>query len=303
MQPNTALIPRQADSDQHLIGMFLFQKHQRSRNTFRAYRKSIQDFLLYVRKPIRQITIGEILGYQHELIQRGLAPATQARMISAVRSLFGWAKKLGYVEFDPAAVSEIPRAVPVRATRFLTKKELAAIINAAKERSQRDYLVVLFLILTGARVAEALSVRWCDIIVSPDGGLGLRIIGKGLRTRAVRLPDRLWVLICGRRRRLGLSVELSQEDERPILSNQAGRPLAATSVNNIIRRAAFNAGVDKPISAHWLRHAHATFSLLGGAPIDLVASSLGNSVAVCQRYLHSAQALEQSSVNYLDLDV
>jgi site-specific recombinase XerD len=65
-----------------------------------------------------------------------------------------------------------------------------------------------------------------------------------------------------------------------------------------VRRAAQRAGVEGVVSPHWLRHAHATHALERGAPIHLVAATLGHaSVATTGIYLHARPT--DSSARYL----
>jgi integrase/recombinase XerD len=55
----------------------------------------------------------------------------------------------------------------------------------------------------------------------------------------------------------------------------------------IIRAAARRAGIKKPVSPHWFRHASATHALERGAALPLVSRSLGHSnLATTGRYLH-----------------
>lgn len=66
----------------------------------------------------------------------------------------------------------------------------------------------------------------------------------------------------------------------------------------IVRRAAKRAGIDKEVSCHWLRHAHASHALDRGAPIHLVQATLGHSsISTTGRYLHARPT--ESSSSYL----
>ena len=69
-------------------------------------------------------------------------------------------------------------------------------------------------------------------------------------------------------------------------------------VRRIVKAAAERAGLSVEVSAHWLRHAHASHSLGRGAPIHLVQQTLGHaSVATTGRYLHARPT--DSSARYL----
>jgi integrase/recombinase XerD len=69
-------------------------------------------------------------------------------------------------------------------------------------------------------------------------------------------------------------------------------------VHRIVEAAAARAGLGAAVSAHWLRHAHASHALDRGAPISLVQTTLGHaSVATTGRYLHARP--RDSSARYL----
>ena len=86
--------------------------------------------------------------------------------------------------------------------------------------------------------------------------------------------------------------------DAPVFRSRKGGPLDASQVHRIVKGAAERAGLPAEVSAHWLRHAHASHSLDRGAPIHLVQQTLGHaSVATTGRYLHARPT--DSSARYL----
>jgi len=74
--------------------------------------------------------------------------------------------------------------------------------------------------------------------------------------------------------------------------------LDESAVHRVVKAAAERAGLSAEVSAHWLRHAHASHSLNRGAPIHLVQQTLGHaSAATTGRYLHARPT--DSSARYL----
>ena len=68
----------------------------------------------------------------------------------------------------------------------------------------------------------------------------------------------------------------------------------------IVKAAAQRAGIEGPVSPHWLRHAHASHALDRGAPIHLVQATLGHaSITTTGRYLHARP--KESSSKFLPL--
>ena len=105
--PTALVVPQQAESDQHLIDLWL---HGRSRHTQRAYRRDAGRFLEAVEKPLHRITLGDIQQYAGQLAGSGLEPSSVYRSMSAVKSLFAFGHRLGYLPFDVARPAPTPGA-------------------------------------------------------------------------------------------------------------------------------------------------------------------------------------------------
>jgi len=80
-----------ADSDAQLLEIWL---HGRSRHTQRAYRADVEHFLAWGRKPLLQVTLGDLQGFTDSLGE--LAPASRYRTLSAIKSLLAFAHRTGY---------------------------------------------------------------------------------------------------------------------------------------------------------------------------------------------------------------
>jgi integrase/recombinase XerD len=103
--------------------------------------------------------------------------------------------------------------------------------------------------------------------------------GKGAKERTVLLPQSVWQEL----------VALGAGPDEPLFrSRSGGGPLTPVQVRRIVTAAAKRAGIVGAVSPHWLRHGHASHALDHGAPVSLVASTLGHAnVATTSRYLHA----------------
>jgi hypothetical protein len=90
-------------------------------------------------------------------------------------------------------------------------------------------------------------------------------------------------------RRLMLELRAEATDEKPLFrSRNKGGALTRTQVWRIVLTAAPPAKIKLNVSAHWLRHAHASHALDRGAPIHLVQATLGHaSIATTGCYTHA----------------
>lgn len=90
--------PAQAGSDEQLVALWL---HGRSGGTQRAYAADLRAFLAHVARPLRAATLSDVRAFQDTLAR--LAPATEARRLSAVKSLLSFGHRTGYFAVNVGA--------------------------------------------------------------------------------------------------------------------------------------------------------------------------------------------------------
>lgn len=279
------LLPQQAESDQHLIELWV---HGRSKNTIRAYRKDAAQFIKALNKPLNKVTLGEIQQYATLLAESGLALSSVHRAMSAIKSMFGFAHRLGYLRFDVARPLRLPALRDGLADRILDEADVRKMI--ALESMPRNKTILLTLYAGGFRVSEVTALKWSDLQNRDKAGQ-ITVFGKGGKTRTVLMPKTVWNSL--------LLLRKDARDVDPVFrSRKGGRHLGETQVWRVVRKAAKRAELEKAVSCHWLRHAHASHALDKGAPIHLVQATLGHSsIATTGRYLHARPT--ESSSSYL----
>ena len=280
--PGPTVFPRQAETDEQLMRLWL---HGRPENTVRAYEADAERFHAYVGKPLRAVTVGDVQAFSDTL--EDLADASRARMLSAVKSLLSFAHRIGYTPFDVGRPVRLPRLKDTIAERILPEETVLMML--ALEPKQRNQAVLRLLYSAGLRVSELCALRWRDMTERDDAGQ-VAVFGKGGKTRHVLLSTGTWEALNAIRGEAG--------DDAPLFVSRFGSPLSRPQVFRIVRAAARRAGVDKDVSPHWLRHAHASHALDRGAAVHLVQATLGHgSVATTGRYLHARPT--ESSSKYL----
>lgn len=282
------IVPRQADTDARLLELWL---HGRSPCTQKAYGADVTEFFSFVAKPLHAVTLGDIQGFADRLEQSGLAPASRHRKMAAIKSLFGFGHRLGYLKFD---VSRAIRLCAVRDTlneRILSEVEVQRML--ALERHPRNHAILFCLYGSGIRASELTSLRWKDLSARQDGGQ-LSVFGKGEKTRHILLPSSVWQAMVGLRDGAG--------DDAPVFLSRKGGHLHISQLWRIVKAAAKRAGIGKAVSTHWWRHAHASHALDRGCPLHTLRQQLGHSsssLATTGRYLHARPT--DSSGKYLPL--
>jgi integrase/recombinase XerD len=99
----------------------------------------LQGVLAALGKPLSQITLGDLQGYFSGL--ESLAAASQARAINAVKSLFSFAQRIGYLTFNPAAAVQGPKIKNTLAERILLEAQVHRLL--ALEPHPRNRVLLL----------------------------------------------------------------------------------------------------------------------------------------------------------------
>lgn len=274
---------RDGSQDGRLVELWLALKA--SGHTRRAYAADVRRFLEFLRKPLLLVTLADLQDWAASLGQGSLKPATRNRSMTAVKSLLSFAQETGYLPFNVGAAIKLAPNRDSLAQRILEESEVARMIDAAP--AGRDRVLLKLLYATGARVAELCALKWSDARERKEGGQ-LTLFGKGGKTRTVLLKPKVWSALLSIR-------EEPAAGDAIFRSRKGGGPLDPSQVRRIVYRAAGRAGLERKISPHWMRHAHASHALDRSAPIHLVQTTLGHaSVSTTGRYLH-ARPSESSS--------
>lgn len=267
----TQLVPVQARDDDQLIALWL---HGRPASTQAVYRAAALRLVLFCDKPIRMMTLGDLQAFVDSLEGK---PNTRKRIIASVKSLFTFGHKLGYLVVNVGAVVHLPPAKDELAARILTEDEVLRMIH--KTERQRDNVLLRLLYASAGRISEVSRLTWADVRPSGDSGQ-VTLFGKGGKTRAVKLSKATWVTL--QTYRNGAS------NDQPLFISQKGGRLEETQVHRIVKAAAVRAGIQGNVSAHWLRHSHASHALDRGATVVLVRDTLGHSsLETTSRYMHA----------------
>jgi integrase/recombinase XerD len=269
--------------DAKLVELWVSMKT--SRHTRRAYSADAGRFVAFVAKPLSWVTLADLQAFAAQLGQGSLKPATQNRALTAVKSLLSFGHETGYLPFNVgAAVKLVPNRDNL-AQRILEEREVAKLIDAAREG--RDRVLLKLLYVSGVRVSEVCGLKWCDAVPRAEGGQ-ITVFGKGGKTRTVLLKPKFWQQL--------MAIRGNASIVNPIFpSRKGGGPLDPSQVRRIVYAAAKKAGLERKVSPHWMRHAHASHALDRSAPIHLVQATLGHaSVSTTGRYLH-ARPTESSS--------
>jgi integrase/recombinase XerD len=281
--PKKATVTR-ASNDSQMVKLWLNTKAASSQQT---YSSAVNQFLAWVNKPLREVMLEDVQSWVQAL-SKFYKPNTVKVKLNSVKSLLGFAQKVGYLQFNVGAATKAPKAKQTLANRILSEGEVLKLIDAAQPGRDKTMLKLIY--ATGIRVSEAIGLTWSDLSAKGNGGQAT-IYGKGSSTRVVLIPAKLWSEV------MALQAITSDKSDA-VFQSRTGKHLDRVRVHRIVKAAAQRAGIDAKASSHWLRHSHATHAIERDCPLHLLQQSMGHSsIAVTGVYLHSRP--DQGSSQFL----
>lgn len=269
-------------TDDMVIDMWL---HDRPNNTRDAYERDVQAFLRFVRKPLRQVNLLDLQSFSDSLVWQ--ARSSTSRTINAVKSLFTFCHKTGYVPINVGAAIRLRKVPSKLAGRILTEEQVLTMIGLEEDPVKHCILRTLY--YGGLRVSELCALQWRDIV--PNGAAGQINVfaSKGDKSRSIPIPESPYLEL--------LALRGDDAIDAPVFGTRNGTHMDRHWIFRIVQEAATRAKL-KGVSPHWLRHAHASHALNHKAPIQLVRDTLGHaSVATTNQYAHARP--NESSATYL----
>lgn len=267
----------------HLIEFLDIPEDHLIQDAYSDKGKSLQeDAEIRIDSP-QDITPPILHAFLASLHDLGLGPASQARVVAALRSFFHFLLSEGAITTDPTMLLESPK-VGRMLPDVLTVEEIDAMVAAIppeKDESIRNRAIVEMLYGSGLRVSEL-----CDLRISrlaPADGVVI-IEGKGTKQRIV--PVSPTALECIAEYLPHRPIPKTGADDILFL-NRRGNRLTRVMIFLIIKQLAELAGITKTVSPHTLRHSFATHLLEGGANLRAIQQMLGHeSIATTEIYVH-----------------
>lgn len=230
-----------------------------SKHTKRNFAVSAERFMAALGCTLREATVEDV-RQALEQITAGAATSTRRQYFQRVKSLLSYAHRMGYTPFNAGVAIKPPAETRALAKRIVGELDVRDIIRSARRPRDRVMLAVAY--AAGLRVSELVALNCGDVIERPDKQrVQLHVVGKGGKERQVLLPETLGPML--------RSLTEGRSPSDPVFRSQKGdQRLTDRAVNHLIKVLAAKAGLDPKLSAHWLRHAHASHALDRGAPLS-----------------------------------
>ncbi|WP_251555406.1 site-specific tyrosine recombinase XerD [Neobacillus muris] len=259
---------------------YLSAEKQLAKNTVLSYERDLKSYIHYLQRvecvqalnEIQRLHIGHFLGM---LKDEGKSAKTIARHIASIRAFHQFLLRRQVVHHDPSSEVDPPRierALP----QVLSLQEVETLLNAPKlidHFGKRDKAMLELLYATGIRVSELISLDVEHINLAMGF---VRCMGKGNKERIIPIG-----------RTASDAIKHYLEEGRPhfvsakhfenaLFLNHHGSRLTRQGFWKILKRLTNEAGINKQLTPHVLRHSFAAHLIENGADLKAVQEMLGH---------------------------
>ena len=270
---------------------YLHLERSLSENSIKAYLQDFDKLQSFGEKDLGYsgpltFTLRDYQGFIALLFDLGLSARTQARIISASKTLFDFLVLEETLPANPIELIEGPK-IGRKLPDILSVEEISAMIDSIDLRSSsyhRDTAIFETLYGCGIRVSELINLQ-CSNLHFNEGFI--RVIGKGDKERLV--PCGRMMTEAVQRYLKGQRDQQTPErgEENIVFLNYRGKRLSRVAIFKLVKKQGALAGIQKSISPHTFRHSFATHLVEAGADLRAVQDMLGHeSITTTEVYTH-----------------
>jgi len=277
-----------------------FATRNLSDKTYKAYAGDLAQFEEHFggRKKLKSFDVDDMEAFAAHLKKQGYAPASMRRKMVSLRVFFQYWVRQDAISQSPLWRLRLSFGRSLQLPKTLTENEVRRLLTQARQNldeapptepgahdagylALRNLALVDLLFATGIRVGEAAALTVDSFSLEEKT---VRILGKGARPRlAYLVEDR--------------SRELQEEhldarltilaDTSTLFLNVQGSGLSTQGMAYVLAKLCRQAGIQKKVTPHMLRHTVATLLLRNGVDLRVVQEFLGHaSITSTQRYTH-----------------
>ena len=261
-----------------------------SANTRQAYERDLRLFCKTLgfknSDALVNVNREQITGYMTQLKEKGLAAATIARKLAAIKAFYRFMTAEGYMDANPAEVVEAGTK-GIKLPRVLSEDEVVRLLNQpdiTTAEGFRDRTMLEVLYATGMRVSELINLTLERV------DLNMKYIiafGKGSKERIVPLGSVAAEFLQQYLEKVRPKLTHADRNTNIVFLAFGGHELTRQRFWQIIRAYGRKANINKALTPHILRHSFATHLLDNGADLRSVQELLGHSdISTTQIYTH-----------------
>lgn len=262
-----------------------------SQNSILSYVNDVTNYLnflisKYQVDDMQDVSSEEIRGYLASLKKKKMSSASMSRNLCSVKSFHRFLYEEQYTKVNVSkeiAAPKMEKKLPtVLSIEEVTK--LLDVVQGDKPLDKRNQAMLEMIYATGLRVSELCNIKITDLRFTSKQ---IRIFGKGSKERIVPINDFALkkirnYMVEARPILLGM-----KKDMGFLFLNNHGEVITRVGFFKILKTLCSEAGIEKNVSPHTLRHSYATHLLEAGVDIRLIQEMLGHEdIATTQIYTH-----------------
>lgn len=257
-----------------------------SPNTIEAYIRDIRKLQNFYEKKPLELSKTDIEEFVYQFAKDDFAVRSRARLISSLKSFFGYLQLEEWRTDNPSELIETPK-LGMKLPDTLSQTDIDKLIDAidlSLPEGGRNKAIIETLYGCGLRVSELTELKISDLFFEENF---IRVTGKGNKQRLIPISDYTikYINIYKNQIRNHLNIQKGYEDH--LFLNRRGKSLTRVMIFTIIKNLAEKAGIRKSISPHTFRHSFATHLLKNGADLRSIQMMLGHeSITTTEIYTH-----------------
>jgi len=270
---------------------FLQLEKSLSAHSVEAYLRDIDKFAQYLFDEVgtigpAEVTLNHLQSFIQTIGKLEMAPSSQARIISGIKSFFKYCLLEQIITINPTTLLPTPkiqRKLP-DVLSFEEIEQLIGQIDLSKPEGGRNKAILEVMYSSGLRVTEAINLKLSSLYL--DVGF-IRVIGKGDKERLVPIGSDAIKYIKLYKDTIRVHQAPAKDCEDILFLNNRGKALSRVMIFYIIKDLIQKTGIQKTISPHSFRHSFATHLVEGGADLRAVQEMLGHeSITTTEIYTH-----------------
>ncbi|MGI9138169.1 MAG: site-specific tyrosine recombinase XerD [Sediminibacterium sp.] len=259
----------------------------------------LSDYLVASKATVSpsEVTLQHLQSFIQVIGEMEMAPTTQARIISGIKSFFKYCMLEEICTVNPTSLLPSPktrRKLP-DVLSFEEIEKLIAQIDLSKPEGGRNKAILETMYSSGLRVTEAINLKISCLYL--DVGF-IRVVGKGDKERLVPIGTDAIKFIKLYKDTIRVHQTPAKDQEDVLFLNNRGKALSRVMIFYIIKDLIKKAGITKSISPHSFRHSFATHLVEGGADLRAVQEMLGHeSITTTEIYTHLNRAFLRDTLD------
>ncbi len=268
---------------------YLHKTKKASANTVQSYKRDLDKLASYLSGELAvdswgAVTATNLNSYMLFMEEQNYAASSISRSVASIRAFFSYLHKKNLIADNPSDELHPPK-VEKKVPDILTVSEVEKLLAQPSQdtaKGVRDRAMLELLYATGIRVSELIGLRVSDVNLK----MGYINCSDTGRERAVPFGNAARAALSEYLEKARhLFPEASENDV--LFTNVQGRKMSRQGFWKLLKGYAQEAGIERDITPHTLRHSFAAHMIENGADLRSVQEMLGHSdISTTQIYLN-----------------